>query len=514
MKQTKIVFLGLVVMLILVSMGCNLLDLLSSEEQEPEILIYEEESQMDVVEEVIEAVDEPTTTPQPTAITGPLLDHSPFWLIALGYNRIYYVNTQDGVVHELEAKNVFNVLPSPKGGKAALLRAGDEEYFYSLDLLDLNTGEITNITPLMAYPLSWDFWDTPPICEPTADAMLAVEASTPFWTSDGSVLVFISGHEGGYALPYTYYPATGQIIKQEFAQMGGEVHFFDPVIGGDGGLTYTLNSASCLVNQDLKPTADAFWLATPAGDFAVRLLELREDSIGMEVFGWIGGYFAIVAEKDGELRDYHSSFHHLQGVDIYSVQTTEITGISDHFSVVQVAQPFNSVAFISEGATSGEKITEPGLYYWSIFDQSLVKLYDYVGKDSDLGWDFEKAVYFAKVEDQQGEVMMMTFFEDGSEAQYWVTSATQIPVFPSLYGIHEYYAWQENQGLFVQSFDDVTPIKLTNYPYSEFIWHPERNSLAFFDQRNVYIADQPYFSPISVMTVSEEGVFGIYWVGP
>jgi hypothetical protein len=518
MDRTKRIAAVLVILLFAVSLSCNLISALIPDVETPAMPEAIQESAQEIQveepaepEELVEVV--PSDTPKPASVEEPELDQFPTWLIAKGQHGITYINPADGVIHTLEFDGEIQVFPAPIGGKVAIRRSPNDELMFWLEIVDLETEEITTITPLMAESLPRDHWESFHECEPTGEAFWAVSTSTPFWNLDGSAFVFISAHEGGYARAYSYFPATGEIRKHEFGDWADGVHFFQPKIGADGGLTYTLSSAACFITAYGYPEMDALWLSTPEGDFSARLLELSGDHYGVEVFGRISDMFVIIASKDDSFTGRNTAYHHLRAVNIYTMEAIEITDVNDHLLTVQVAQPFNSVAFITLEGQEGDQVTERGVYYWNIFDQQLVKLHDHVDDECELGWNFNKTTYFAKVEDERSQTILLTFLEDGTQTQLWEVSALGIPVFPTVHGIHDYYAWLDHNGLFVQSFDDFTPVKLCRDMFTRFQWHPEIPSLAFSDNTAVYRADAPYFEPVLMMQLPEK-VGGVLWVGP
>jgi hypothetical protein len=519
MKRNTKVLIGLIFLLLIFSMACNLLNaVLPSGNDSSEIVVESEEGPEEITQpedEPIENEQDESPTQEPPAEES-LSEHP--YAVFVGETAITYYSEKDMAPRVVNLDGyVLSAVPSPVGGKLAIVRVEKEDQsgMLWLDLLDMATGQLTTITPLANDQTVLESWETAEIGQPPREAFFATILSDPLWTPNGSAVVFISAHQGLYTRPYSLIITTGEIID---LLLGGEAHYYAPSISPDG--EYIVVPSATSFGTGAGFAMDSFSAARVSGGEAWLIEDVSEAS-NLLTSGWLDDQTVVFSAGD-----MFASGKNLRAVNIYSGSSMEIIGANDYADNVAVGPYTGTVLFTTMMADfadyiEGETITKNALFSWNIGMQEYVELTGRVGWGSFVKWNPQTNCFYADL------------FTGGQEADFIqpYTSASTInettcrPLAANVKNIPEfshsleYFVWMVGEydssapaGVYVQSFTENREIRLTEMPVP-FAWHPTDDLLTFTQENRVYNAAAPDFTLTQVLEVSEI-ISSVYWVVP
>ena len=527
MKSQRKSIILLIAVLAIFTMSCTLINAISSSAEQMIADVVEDAAQsiideVDVVAdnqlgEQAEEVPTPTAEQQPVEqpVEEPI---SANWLVGIGSTSLTYFSETDMSPVTLSVNGyVVTAVPSPTGGKVAIIRS-EMEYETGalwLDLLDLNTGVLTTITPLSNSDTVMENFETVEICQPPREANFATTYSEPVWTPDGSTVVFISAHEGLYAAPYAYNVNTASMYD---LMLGGESHYYYPVMSPDGQYI-VVPSATCF-GTGAGLSMESFNFARVNGNEAALLQDVT-DVTSLITWGWLDNRTVVFS-----LGDMMASAKNLQAMDILTGEIiAEITGPFDYVSNVAVATGQDALMFTTHMSDiyeyiDGENITNDALYYWNRNASAYTQLNDQVVWGSTVQWNDAMQCFYASLSSGGDEAdTVLAYAIDGSPNAACQPQNTMDGNIPAFDASQQYFAWNfynwdqpELSAFNVQGFTDSAKTQIRGSSVT-FAWHPSKTILTYMDESSLYFVTPPDFMSNEVLK-SPENLINFFWVTP
>ncbi|MEE4193787.1 MAG: hypothetical protein V2J07_01185 [Anaerolineae bacterium] len=525
MKSPTKIIVSLVLCALIFSMACNLLNAIRPSDETPplDILIESGENQPEELvpndTEPIEGEPEPVVEEEPvqnppqneTVQPGP-------YAIFVGQTTVTFFNDIDMAPKVVNLNGyVVSVVPSPFGGKVAIVRSENEDFsgMFWFDLLDLATGQVSTITPLANEQTVMNDWETAEIGKPPRGANFATVLSDPVWRPDGSAVVFISAHQGLYARPYSYMVDSATIND---LSLTGEAHYYAPSISPNGDYIVVPCAKSFGTGAGLD--MDTYWMARVSGGEARIIADVSEAS-NVLTRGWLDDQTVVFS-----VGDIIAGGKNLRAVNIITGNMIEITGPNDYVDNVAVGPYTGTILFTTMmeelgDYVDGNTINKNALYAWNIGMQQYGEINDRVTWGSFIEWNPDTNCYYV---DQ---------FNGGQEADFvqpytgagTINEMTCRPLtanvknIPDFSATLEYFAWtigtyevSAPTGLYVQGFTDNREIRLADIALP-FAWHPFNDVLIFAQETRIYQAVPPEFTLDQVLE-APESISKVFWVNP
>lgn len=512
MKEKRWYVYLLVILLVFLATACNLLDLLSlpnSEESAPSELLDD----APVVEEEISESPTlaPSDTPEPTPEPPPAV-----WILAAADQELLYLAEGETEIKTASPRGyIVSVSPAPAGGKVAVV-SSESEYGTGelwLYLLDLHTGEWTAVTALTNSETTFISWEDDAGME-ARDANIATTYSEPVWTPDGSAVIFISAHEGKFAKPFTFHVDTGELHD---LPLSGESHYYDLKISPDG--QFVVAPSAFAFGTGAGYSMDQFSVARVDGGEA-RVLFDASYSIDIRTWGWMDSNTIVLSDVS-----IMAGPKNLRTLNI--VDGTEQNIVKDFITDVAVATGQGSVMFTSVMGelldyVEPQQIAESGLYSWGQTSQSLQKLNDFAENSSWVAWDVHAQCFYADLPRRftENEDEILAFTTSGTMGNDCVAINPVAQDIPQVSTSGVYYAFSnlvfqapEMNAFYVQGFAQSEATKLADGAVYVFGWHPEKDTLLYFDNQKVFTAAAPDFLLQQVMDTPASVMF-VDWVNP
>jgi hypothetical protein len=509
--------LNLLLIALLFTMACNLLDVIFPPEQNDEGLFpstLEEDDEDVPISPTETPVPAATDTAEPT--DEPVVETSSVpWIVMLTDSGIIYMREGENTVNSAsKSGTIKRISPAPVGGRLAVIRSEKEDGVGHLwlELFDLTTGEWKSVTPLTNEESVINDW-MEDLGENNREANIAIDYAPPVWSADGQTLVFIGAQEGEFARPYAYHLDTGELHD---LSLGGEVHYYNPKLSPDDEfiVVASANQFGTGAGYDM----DAYSIARVSGGEASRLFEVY--GIDLKTWGWLDNQTVVISGVD-----IMAGTRNLRTLDIFSGE--ERTIVKDYIVDVAVATGEGSVMFTSImeellDFSTPETIAESGLYHWDRQTQQLTKVHDFTEYSSRLEWNVRSNCYYADLPKRfmENEDVVWVFDATGNaegECQPINPLAQDIP---QVSASGAYYAWAnlvfgdvDQNAFYVQGFDSDNEIRIANGSVYQYGWHPINDVLLFTQNKAVFLAEAPEFSVRKTLGTSDK-VLAVFWVNP
>ena len=414
---------------------------------------------------------------------------------------------------------IQQVAAAPSGGLVAFVTS-QKEYglgLVSLYLLDMNTSEVSLITPLTNEKTTMDSYEEGDLGMEVREASIALSFENLTWSPNGDTLAFVGAQEGVFAQVYTYHVETGTLTRL----FGGESHHYKPSWSPDG--SYVVSASAFGFGTGAGFGMDAVWADRADGSDGRRLYD-ASDSSDEVIWGWFDQRTCVVSSVS-----MLAGYVHLRAIDLDTGTVAyDILGPSDFFGDAAIAEEFGTVLFdfpFSDMAdfVEGETISRDGLYLWQQGVEGYTQLNDVIHWNSTVVWDGDMQCYYAKVPKRAvTEDFIQPYTPagliDNTKCPSIVSIAEEAPIFATS---GSQYVWIANEwnnifdpGLNWVPVGEYSETALAQGIITQALWHPEEDLLYFATGDQVYQAQGAQMTVGMVSNTIGETVLALHWILP